>query len=95
VTQRLTEEERKWFDDVRLLRNKYLHYYSREYATIAADAVSIYHTTVRLLIRVLGLGIHDGVLTVRPEFLSYVQVHSNSGLDESAANDGGQDPAAG
>jgi hypothetical protein len=66
------------FDTVRVARRRYLHLFSQEHTTIAADAVTVFLATVGLVRATLGLGIKDGKVVLRPQVIRYFDGRSPS-----------------
>ena len=60
-------------DDVRDIRNKYLHLFSHQHDNIRADAAKVFKLTVDVVVTILGQDVRDGRLVFRPELMRYLQ----------------------
>jgi hypothetical protein len=67
------------FDQVRDLRNKYVHHVDRSGRDAAADAVLAFNNAVWLACFVVGQDFKDGKLVVRAELLTYLRETGLSG----------------
>jgi hypothetical protein len=76
------------FDHIRAIRQKYLHLWSYDHATIQRDAIDAYHAAVALVVGVIGQEIKDGMFLLNPSLLAYLERIGflRSSLDEGVTN---------
>jgi hypothetical protein len=61
------------FTRVTGIRNKYMHFLSREAVHEEADAVQVYRATAELTARILGIGIAGSTLTLHPDVVRFLE----------------------
>ena len=69
----INDETYKKFENVRLLRARYLHGFSEDHRQIAPDAKEIFNTTLELLILIFGQQIKDGKIYYNPNIIKYLK----------------------
>jgi hypothetical protein len=78
-----------FFDELRSIRKRYLHLYSQEHVKIAVDARKAIESSVQIVVRALGIDIHNGKLIMRSSFLRYLEtkgIIQHSAEDDAACN---------
>jgi len=73
--EKIDDETKAQFDDVRTIRRKYLHFWSSIHDGVAKDAVKCFQTTLKILIFVLGQDVKSTNLVLRSEFVEYLAEH--------------------
>ena len=61
------------FENIRLLRAKYLHDFSKDHNQIAPEAKEIFNSTLELLILIFGQHIKDGKIYYNPNIIKYLK----------------------
>lgn len=61
------------FKRVTGIRNKYMHFLSRDAVHEEADAVQVYKATAELTARILGIGLNGSTLTLHPDVVSFLE----------------------
>lgn len=83
-------DERQAFGRIRAARRSYLHHWTQKDAEVRKTAKQAYLDAAYIVHRVLGLGLKEGVLQMKPAVLRYLQ---RAGLPMEAV-DGGEPPPA-
>ena len=91
----VTETGKKWFDDIRIIRRRYLHLYSQGQEDIAADARKAFGAAVDIVASALGVEFREGKMQINPAVELYLEklgvvVCAPESPDESAKA-GGED----
>ncbi len=80
----IREELKQQFETIRQIRNKYLHFWSKESENIEEDARKAFGSAVHLVAKTIGQGIVDSrMLKLNPAFEKYldkqglIQTHTN------------------
>lgn len=61
------------FEQVRLVRRKYLHLWSQDHDTLPDDAVTVYDATVTIAVRAIGQDVRDGRIYLNPSLVEYLE----------------------
>lgn len=82
----LSPDAKQWLNEVRLIRRRHLHLMSQGTDDADKDAVRAFLASVKAVKFVLGLGIKDGKVALRPEILAWLKAkgHSPSAVFASA-----------
>lgn len=68
----IDDEAKVAFDELRILRRRYLHLLSQTHEEISSDARRAYAATVRLVKVVLPPSFQNGILMLRPDLMAYL-----------------------
>lgn len=71
----IDEPMKQAFDIIRTRRRKYLHLWSADHRSMESDAIDCFKAAVVLVVSVLGLGVKNGRLILRPEVCVYLSKH--------------------
>ena len=74
------------FDSVRETRRRYLHVWSQDHDTLAADAKGAFHAAVAVVTTVIGQDVRDGSILLNPRLIKYLE---RQGLVAAAGGDAG------
>ncbi len=69
----IDDEMKSNFDTIRDRRKRYLHLFSHEHAQIARDAIAVYDAAIKLVVRVVGQDIKEGVIMLNPALIKYLE----------------------
>lgn len=69
----IDDSTKKAFDDLRIVRKRYLHFLSQPHDNIAADARSAFNAAANLTTVALGISFEDGAVVLRPELVEYLK----------------------
>lgn len=67
------QELKSSFDRIRKTRRQYLHFWSKEYGCLSADAVECYRDALRIVAFVPGQTVRDGKLLLDPKLTRYLR----------------------
>lgn len=68
----ISGEQKQKFDVIKVIRKKYLHFYSKEHTDIAKDAVTVFATAEKLVVDLIGQNIVAGKLVLNAAFAQYL-----------------------
>jgi hypothetical protein len=71
----IDEEQRTHFDQVRVIRRRYLHFFSQSHDSIETDALKAFQSSVLLVAKLMGITFQEGRVGLRPTLLRYVERH--------------------
>ena len=74
----IDEEQRTHFDRVRVLRRRYLHFFSQSHDSIESDALEVFKSSVVLVTRLMGTTIQEGRVGLRPALMRYIAAHTGN-----------------
>ena len=69
----ITVETFATFGEIRVIRNKYLHYWSEGHEGLQADSAKVCDAALSLVIDVIGNRISDGKIQLRPGLIRYLK----------------------
>jgi hypothetical protein len=78
LMEMLDKETADTLNDLRSIRNTYLHNLSKSHKDMWQDALKTYKLTVNIAKKVLGLGIKEALPTISPEFRDYLRRSSGN-----------------
>lgn len=61
------------FKRVTGIRNKYMHFLSRDAVHEEADAIQVYKATAEVTARILGIGLNGSTLTLHPDVVQFLE----------------------
>jgi hypothetical protein len=67
------EEAEKAFEQIRLIRKKYLHLWSQDTSSMRGDAVECFRSATKLVDKVLGFDVKDGNIIFHPRVVRYLE----------------------
>lgn len=68
----INQEMEPAFNQVRLIRRKYLHYLSQDHGALPKDAVDVYTATLSLIVQVIGQDTKDGRIYLNPSLVKHL-----------------------
>lgn len=71
----IKQESVKAFQDLRQIRRRYLHFFSKDHARAANDARKAYEYALIVVAAVLGQTVTDGRIQLRPDLMEYLREH--------------------
>ncbi len=74
----IDEEQRSHFDQVRVIRRRYLHFFSQSHDSIEIDALKAFHSSVLLVATLMGITFQEGRVGLRPALMRYVEGHKSA-----------------
>lgn len=69
----IDDEQFSHFDQVRLIRRRYLHFLSQSHDSIEDDSLTAFHSSVLLVARLMSIAFQDGRVSLRPALMRYVE----------------------
>ena len=80
----IDDKDKRHFDSIREVRNKYLHRWSLDYSKMPDDAIKSYHAAVSVVVNVMCKGFGpNGEFLMNPSFLEYVKKKGISSSEEN------------
>lgn len=71
----IDEEQEQYFDQVRTVRRRYLHFYSQSHESIEKDALATFDASLALVANLLDISLENGKIGLRPALMRYVEKH--------------------
>jgi hypothetical protein len=68
----INDEMKSHFDVIRKIRRQYLHLYSKDYTSLAPDAVKAFNASVAIVVEVIGQDIKEGKIILKPAMQTYL-----------------------
>ncbi len=69
----IDDEIKSNFDTIRDRRRRYLHLFSQEHTQIARDAIAVFDAAVKIVVRVIGQDVKEGVIMLNPDLIKYLE----------------------
>ncbi|MGC2161547.1 MAG: hypothetical protein WA634_06555, partial [Silvibacterium sp.] len=66
------DKARKNFDDIREVRNRYLHRWSEDHETLPTDGIRCFHAATSLVAGVIGQEVKEGRFMLNPRLIGYL-----------------------
>jgi hypothetical protein len=73
----INEGTRSNFDKIRIVRNRYLHLWSKDHDLLPNDGIQCFHAAVSLVVTAIGQDIQDGRFVLNPQFIRYLDSQHN------------------
>lgn len=71
----IDKKVRDYFIEIKKIRNKYLHFFSKEHVEIRKDSNRIFSKTEDIVVEVMGQEIKDEYFVLRQDIMSYLEQH--------------------
>lgn len=69
----IDDDIRADFDLIRTNRRRYLHLWSQDHVTLPGDAVAVYNSTIKVVIRAIGQNFSEGKVVLNPPLVKYLE----------------------
>jgi hypothetical protein len=70
------DEDVSAFDGLRLIRRRYLHFFSQPHRDVTTDAKEAFKSAVKVVTTVLGLSLGSDGVSIRPDLMGYLKERS-------------------
>jgi hypothetical protein len=65
------------FDKIRVVRNRYLHLWSKDHDLLSRDGIECFHAAVSLVVTAIGQDVQEGRLVLNPRLVQYLDRQHN------------------
>ena len=74
----IDDEQKKHFDDVRVTRRRYLHFFSQSHDSIEMDAPKTFNAALALVVTLMDVTFEKGKVRLRPPLMRFVRMHEKA-----------------
>ena len=68
----IDEDTAEALTSVKVIRRRYLHFYSQELGSVDADSIACYQAAVAVVTKLIGQDVRDGRIVLNPAFAKYM-----------------------
>jgi len=74
----ISEGTKSNFDKIRIVRNRYLHLWSKDHDQLPNDGIECFHAAVSLVVTAIGQDVQEGRFVLNPQLIRYLDSQHNA-----------------